>query len=106
VQNPYLLIQTVLGDNSDFANLWTTGGEGQNGYVLGVSTGVGDNYTAFNLGAYDINGNLVSSSSNLENLQLYLFNGDLEVVPEPSTWALMLSGVFVLLGWQRRRQSR
>ena len=52
-QNPYLLIETdptgsaaVAADpgnslNADFSNLWTTGGEGQNGYVLGVSTGVG-----------------------------------------------------------------
>ena len=102
-QNPYLLIQTALGDNSDFTNLWTTGGEGQNGYVLGLSTGVGNNYLAFNLGAYDINGNLISSTSNLQGLRLYLYNGDLEVVPEPGTWALMLGGLALLVFVQRRK---
>jgi hypothetical protein len=35
---------------------------------------------------------------------LYLYNGDLEVVPEPSTWAMMLSGVALLLFWQRARR--
>ena len=105
-QNPYLLIQTALGDNSDFANLWTTGGEGQNGYVLGVSTGVGNNFTAFTLNAYDINGNLVSSSTNLQNLRLYLYNGDLEVVPEPGTWALMVGGLALLIVIQRRRNKQ
>jgi hypothetical protein len=103
-QNPYLLIQTALGNNGDFANLWTTGGEGQNGYVLGVSTGVGSNYTAFTLAAYDINGNLISSSSNLEGLRLYLYNGDLEVVPEPGTWAMMLAGLALLVVIQRQRR--
>ena len=40
-QNPYLLIQTALGNNADFANVMTTGGQGANGYVLGVTcTGV------------------------------------------------------------------
>ena len=80
-QNPYLLIQTALGNDNDFANLWTTGGEGQNGYVLGVSTGSGNAYTAFTLNAVDINGNPIGSSTNLQNLRLYLYNGDLEVVP-------------------------
>ena len=103
-QNPYLLIQTALGNNQDFSNLWTTGGEGVNGYVLGVSTGVGNAYTAFNLVAYDINGNQINTSSNLENMRLYLYNGDLEVVPEPGTWALMLGGLALLVLVQRRRK--
>jgi hypothetical protein len=102
-QNPYLLIQTALGNNSDFANLVTTGGTGANGYVLGVSNGTGG-YTAFNLGAYDINGNQINTASNLQNLQLYLYNGDLEVVPEPGTWALMLGGLALLVLLQRRRK--
>jgi hypothetical protein len=103
-QNPYLLIQTALGNNADFANLWTTGGEGQNGLVLGVSTGVGNAYTAFTLNAYDINGNQINTGTNLQNLQLYLYNGDLEVVPEPGTWALMIGGLAVLLVIQAKRR--
>ena len=102
-QNPYLLIQTTLGNDADFSNVWTTGGEGQNGYVLGVSTGVGNAYTAFNLAAYDINGNQINTTSNLEGLKLYLYNGDLEVVPEPGTWALMMGGLALLVTIQRRR---
>ncbi|MEJ0001089.1 MAG: autotransporter-associated beta strand repeat-containing protein [Verrucomicrobiota bacterium] len=36
---------------------------------------------------------------------LFLSNGDIEVevVPEPSTWALMLGGLAALVLWQRRR---
>ena len=105
-QNPYLLIQTALGGNDDFANLWTTGGEGKNGYVLGVSTGSGNTYTAFNLNAVDISGNVIGSSTNLQNLRLYLYNGDLEVVPEPGTWVLMLGGLSVLIFLQRRRRGQ
>lgn len=45
-QNPYLLIQTALGNNDDFANLMTSGGLGANGYVVGVSDGSGG-YTPF-----------------------------------------------------------
>jgi len=37
-------------------------------------------------------------------LQLYLYNGDLEVVPEPGTWALMLSGMAALVFHQRRKR--
>ena len=106
--NPYLLIQTALGDNSDFANLVTTDGTtismGANGYVLGVSTGgPGNAYTAFNINVYDVDGHLLSSSTNFEGLKLYLYNGDLEVVPEPSTWALLLGGLAILILIQRRR---
>jgi fibronectin-binding autotransporter adhesin len=103
-QNPYLLIQTDLGNNADFANLVTTGGTGANGYILGVSNGTGG-YTAFNINAYDINGNMINSSSNLENMRLYLYNGDLEVVPEPGTWALMVGGLALLIVIQRRRRN-
>jgi len=28
----------------------------------------------------------------------------LEVVPEPSTWAMMIGGLAVLVFWQRRRR--
>jgi hypothetical protein len=36
-------------------------------------------------------------------VRLYLYNGDLEVVPEPGTWALMLGGFALLVFIQRRR---
>ncbi len=104
-QNPYLLIQTELGNNADFANLWTTGGQGANGYVLGVSDGTALGYTAFNIQIYDINNNLITTSANYGGLQLYLNNGDLEVVPEPGTWAMMLGGLGVLLFIQSRRRN-
>ena len=114
-QNPYLLIETdptgaaaLAADpanslDADFSNIWTTGGEGQNGYVLGISTGSGSAYTGFIVAAYDINNNQVNSSTNLENLRLYLYNGDLEVVPEPGTWALMIGGLALLVMIQRRK---
>jgi fibronectin-binding autotransporter adhesin len=103
-QNSYMLIETNLagGSDADFANLVTTGGVGANGYVLGVSNGSGG-YTAFNLTDTDINGAALASPYN--NLQLYLYNGDLEVVPEPGTWALMVGGLALLIVIQRRKTS-
>jgi hypothetical protein len=64
---------------------------------------VGNAYTAFTLSAYDINGDQINTGTNLQNLQLYLYNGDLEVVPEPGTWAMMLGGLALLVFIQRRR---
>ncbi|HEY0256563.1 MAG TPA: autotransporter-associated beta strand repeat-containing protein [Candidatus Methylacidiphilales bacterium] len=101
-QNPYLLM--AAGADSDYANLVTTGGLDQNGYVLGVGTDnkAGD-YTPFNLAVYNSNGQLISGANNYGGLQLYLYNGDLEVVPEPGTWALMLGGLALLVIIQRRK---
>jgi fibronectin-binding autotransporter adhesin len=104
-QNPYLLIQTGLGNDADFSNLVTSGGTGMNGYVLGISNGAGG-YTAFNINAYSVNGVQLNSASNLQGLGLYLYNGDLEVVPEPGTLALMLGGLMLLIVIQRRRKER
>ena len=98
-QNPYLLIQA--GADSDF-NLYTTGGYQANGFVTGIGSG---NLGSFNLYATNINGTTIGSSTNLQNLRLYLYNGDLEVVPEPGTWALMIGGLGVLLLWQRRKSN-
>ena len=101
-QNPYLLVQTDLGNNADFANLLTSGGLGQNGFVTGVSDGLG-HLTSFNLNMLDISGNNITTSANYGGLQLYLNNGDLEVVPEPGTWAMMLGGLALLILLERRR---
>ncbi|HEY0342834.1 MAG TPA: autotransporter-associated beta strand repeat-containing protein, partial [Steroidobacteraceae bacterium] len=101
LQNPYLLIVTTPtggNANADFANLITSGGEGVNGYVLGVDNGSGV-ATPFILNMTDNNGNQLSSAG----LQLYLYNGELEVIPEPSTWAMLLGGVAMLLFTVRRR---
>ncbi len=98
--DPYLLIQA--GSDADYANLVTTGGVDANGYVLGVGTSSAD-YTAFTLQVTDANGNVISNTANYGGLQLYLYNGDLEVVPEPGTWALMLGGLSLLVLIQRRK---
>jgi fibronectin-binding autotransporter adhesin len=102
-QNPYLLIQA--GSDSDY-DLETSGGYDQNGYVLGTSANGGTTVdtSAFNLEVTALGSSTpINSSTNYQNLQLYLYNGDLEVVPEPGTWALMLGGVAFLIIIQRRR---
>ncbi len=96
--NPYLLIQA--GSDADYSGLYTTGtGHTGDGYVLGVANGLGG-YNAFTIQVTDINGNLTNTYT---GLQLYLFNGDLEVVPEPSTWVMMLGGLALLVAIQRRK---
>ena len=84
---PYLLIQAT--DNADYTGLVTTGDVGgklnQNGIVLNID--LNSNFTAAYPGA-----------------ELYLANGDLEVIPEPSTWALMFGGLGVLVLMQVRRR--
>ncbi len=100
-QNPYLLI-SAAGDSS--YNLVTTGGYDANGLVLGIgSSGTGTSVlNGFNITAQDINGGALVAPYN--NLQLYLYNGQLEVIPEPGTWALMLGGLALLVLIQRRRR--
>ena len=95
--NPYLLIQA--GQDSDY-NLYTTGGYDQNGFITGIGTlDQGD----FSISVYDINGMQINGPTNLGGLNLYLYNGDLEVVPEPGTWALMIGGLALLVFIQRRK---
>jgi autotransporter-associated beta strand protein len=101
-QNPYLLI-SAGGLDSNY-NLVTTGGYDQDGLVLGI--GSADTGTqilnSFTLSAQDINGGNLAIPYN--NLQLYLYEGNLEVIPEPGTWALMLGGLALLVLIQRRRR--
>jgi hypothetical protein len=83
---PYLLIQA--GSNADYAGLITSGGTlgdvTQNGWVENLH---------------------ISYTGNYVGMRLYLFDGDLEVVPEPGTWALMIGGLALLAFW-RHRSSR
>jgi hypothetical protein len=43
-------------------------------------------------------------AANYTGVGLYLDNGDLLVVPEPTTWAMMLGGFALLLIYQRSRR--
>ena len=105
-QTPYLLVQA--GANTDYANLVTMNPDGTlaidgNGYVVGVGTITSYNPFNITVTAQGSSTNLVTPS-NLQNLKLYLYNGDLEVVPEPSTWALMIGGMGLLIIWRFRKQ--
>jgi hypothetical protein len=113
--SPYLLIGSSLGD-AGFSGLVTMDASGHqsldgDGYVLGVMTGgTAGNYTysalTFNQFGSDGVTPLTGAAAYPAGLQLYLNNGDLEVVPEPGTWVLMLGGLGVLILWQRRKNSR
>jgi fibronectin-binding autotransporter adhesin len=80
-------------------------------YLL-IATGSNSDYTGLTVADPDANGNGVvtnitlagSAEAEYGNLQLYLNNGDLEVVatPEPGTWALLGLGVLAL-AWRMRR---
>ncbi len=125
---PYLLVQA--GSNSAYTNLITASGFGANtvysidgnGYVVGVLTsaglaneslftGVGNasgltgaDYNAISITQYGPDGVTPLTGSNIYVAPaLYLNNGDLEVVPEPGTWALMLGGLALLFFIQRSK---
>jgi fibronectin-binding autotransporter adhesin len=113
---PYLLIQAgstpgLLSDDSLYSGLVTQNGSGAlsmdgNGYVLGVYNGSGalTNYTALTINQYGADGvTPLTASQTYAAPALYLNNGDLEMVPEPGTWALMLGGLALLVVIQRRR---
>jgi fibronectin-binding autotransporter adhesin len=87
---PYLLIQA--GSNADFSGLLTSGMTSlsdpeANGFV--------ENLT--------LQG---TSATFYPGLKLYLDNGELEIVPEPGTWALMIGGLGLLVVLQRRKSKR
>jgi hypothetical protein len=119
LSTPYQLI--TAGLDSDYANLVIATGTGANttyslsnldgntnvnGWVVGVWTGLGgtdykDNVTAIAINQVDLTG--LQLGNVYPAPALYLNNGDLEVVPEPGTWALMLGGLALLVFIQRRR---
>jgi hypothetical protein len=95
---PYLLVSA--GSNSDYTGLVTELNGvlslNGNGYVVGVGTST-TSYTAIYINQFGANGVTPLTGGNIYPApQLYLNNGDLEVVPEPSTWAMMLGGLAML----------
>jgi len=121
---PYLLIQA--GSDSDYAGLITVNFTGPtpvysidgNGYVVGVLTSsyaggntapvLGTDYTAITINQYGSDGvaTLTPGTTGYYDPKLYLNAGDLEVVPEPSTWALTIGGLAMLVFIQRRKGSK
>jgi hypothetical protein len=104
---------TYILSNGDSTN--------ENGWVVGVATSaIGTNgggytgtslptgdYTPIAITEYEANGSteLTTAANGVYPAPaLYLDNGDLEVVPEPGTWAMMLGGLGVLLFIQSRRR--
>jgi fibronectin-binding autotransporter adhesin len=121
VGTPYLLVHAAL--NTDYFNLVINSGTNANpilslsqndsnsvnGYVLGVWAG-GSNpltdYTAISISQYGADGVTPLTGvagGNYPAPTLYLDAGNLEVVPEPGTWALMIGGLALLVVIQRRR---
>ena len=75
-----------------------------NGFVLGVGTLSG--FTPISIGQYGADGTALTGANIYAAPVLYLYNGDLEVVPEPGTWALMVGGLALLIVIQRRRSKQ
>jgi len=114
MNQPYVLISA--SSNSMFTGLVTIGANGVltldgNGAVLGVWAG-GSNpltdYTTITINQFGSDGvtpmaSATTASNGYYQPSLVLINGDLEVVPEPGTWALMLGGLALLVMIQRRR---
>jgi fibronectin-binding autotransporter adhesin len=110
---PYLLINA--GSDSAFNNtLVTESNSGVisldgNGAVLGVwvSGNSASNYMYDPIAINQFGADGVTPLANFNAAyvtpQLYLYNGDLEVVPEPGTWALMIGGLALLIVIQRRK---
>jgi fibronectin-binding autotransporter adhesin len=123
----YLLIQAgatplTLTDDELYTGLVIVAADGtryvsgagvdENGYVLGVSIGGSTtSYTAITFTELGSDGvtpltNVATYGKDVSYLTptLYLYNGDLEVVPEPGTWALILGGLALLVVIQRTRK--
>jgi fibronectin-binding autotransporter adhesin len=114
---PYLLVSAL--SNSQYSGLVTVSSGGiysldGDGYVIGVAANgyTGGNtinssdYTALAINEYAADGMTPLSTANYyASPQLYLYEGELEVVPEPQTWALLLGGLVGLVFWQRRKKS-
>ncbi len=106
--SPYLLVEA--SSNGAYTGLVTDssllpGGTlslNGNGYVVGVGTST-TNYTPLVINQTDANGNPLTGNNAYPSLVLYLDNGQLDVVPEPGTWALMIGGLALLIVIQRRR---
>ena len=105
---PYLLIQAGL--DSDYSGLVTSlDGKTDDlvmdgtGWVMGVGTVSA--YTAFTFQEYGATGAALTGSNYYAVPELYLNAGDLEVVPEPGTWAMMIGGLALLVFIQRRRNN-
>jgi autotransporter-associated beta strand protein len=125
---PFVLIQAQtggvsVGDDAYYSGLVTSANgtlndlmmDG-NGYVIGVleapgdslTQGTMDNISAITINQFGPDGvtALVADSTVYPDARLYLYDGDLEVVPEPGTWALMIGGLAVLVFIQRRRNKQ
>jgi fibronectin-binding autotransporter adhesin len=104
LNTPYLLIQA--GSDTDYSGLVTESGgvlaQNGNGYVVGVGTLAG--YVPITITQLGPDG--LGLANPYYDTNLYLFNGDLEIVPEPGAWAMMLGGLALLLFCQRQRGSR
>jgi fibronectin-binding autotransporter adhesin len=104
---PYLLIQGINSgsltgiDGSQYSG-FTTDASGADGLAAGqykILTGMSLNFTNDG-GAYSANSFLfLNTVGGVDDIEV-------EVVPEPSTWALILGGLAVLVFWQRRKCAR
>jgi fibronectin-binding autotransporter adhesin len=116
MNQPYLLVSA--SSDSMFHGLVVQMANGQlalsdtgaQGIVLGVSDGMSDplGYSTIAINEFGADGvsalaNTTTADPGYYQPYLYLAGGDLEVVPEPETWALMLGGFGLLVLWQRRR---